>query len=167
MVPSLLVRPFAPVLGASHQVPLVQGGHTRYVNLDYAASSPALAAVASQVNELLPLYASVHRGAGYPSRACTAAYESARQTVAEFTGCAGDDYVVIFTRNTTDAFNLLASAVPGQVVHLDIEHHANFLPWRSARVALARRTLGETLAAVEAELARSLPRCSASPARRT
>jgi len=166
MMPSLLVRPFAPVLGAGHQVPLVQGGLVRYVNLDYAASSPALAAVASQVNELLPLYASVHRGAGYASRACTAAYESARRTVAAFTGCDADDdeYCVIFTRNTTDAFNLLASAVPGPVVHLDIEHHANLLPWRGweegrgqrarARVVTARATVTGTLAAVEAELAR-------------
>ena len=104
--------PLADVVGADLEVPLVTGGSARYVNLDYAASAPALRAVADQVTELLPLYSSVHRGAGYASAVCTSAYEAARATLAGFTGARGDD-VVIFTRNTTDALNLLASAVPG------------------------------------------------------
>lgn len=134
-------------------VPLVQGGHTRYVNLDYAASAPALGAVADQVGEMLPLYASVHRGAGYASQACTAAYEAARGQTTAFVG-ARDDDVGIFVRNTTDALNLLATAVPGPVVHLDIEHHANLLPWRArnARVVLTRSTLAATLDAIDEEL---------------
>jgi hypothetical protein len=53
--------PLAEVIGADLTVPLVHGGATRYVNLDYAASAPALRAVADQVAELLPLYSSVHR----------------------------------------------------------------------------------------------------------
>ena len=59
--------PLADVVGADLEVPLVTGGSARYVNLDYAASAPALRAVADQVTELLPLYSSVHRGAGYAS----------------------------------------------------------------------------------------------------
>ncbi len=101
--------PLADVVGADLDVPLVTGGSARYVNLDYAASAPALRAVADQVTELLPLYSSVHRGAGYASAVCTSAYEAARATLAAFTGARGDD-VVIFTRNTTDALNLLATA---------------------------------------------------------
>jgi selenocysteine lyase/cysteine desulfurase len=148
--------PLADVVGAGLVVPLVTGGSARYANLDYAASAPALRVVADQVTELLPLYSSVHRGAGYASAACTRAYEAARATLAAFTGARGDD-VVVFTRNTTDALNLLATAVPGPVVHLDIEHHANLLPWRGrgARVVEARATLPETLRAVRDELARS------------
>jgi selenocysteine lyase/cysteine desulfurase len=151
--------PLADVVGADLAVPLVTGGAVRYANLDYAASAPALRAVADRVTELLPLYASVHRGAGYASAVCTSAYEGARETIASFTGARADD-VVIFTRNTTDALNLLASAVPRHVVHLDIEHHANLLPWRAhrarmggARVVAARATLADTLAAVRDELA--------------
>jgi selenocysteine lyase/cysteine desulfurase len=150
--------PLADVVGAGLDVPLVTGGSVRYVNLDYAASTPALRAVADQVTELLPLYSSVHRGAGYASAVCTSAYEAARATLAAFTGARPDD-VVIFTRNTTDALNLLAAAVPGPVVHLDIEHHANLLPWQargaSARAVRARATLQETLRAVGDELART------------
>src|SRR5580692_2005159 len=154
------LSPLAEVIGADLTVPLVHGAATRYVNLDYAASAPALRAVADRVAELLPLYASVHRGAGYASAVCTSAYEAARAEIGGFVG-ARDDDVVIFTRNTTDALNLLATAVPGPVVHLDIEHHANLLPWRGrtaraggARAVGARATLAETLAAVRDELAR-------------
>src|ERR1700677_4754447 len=77
--------------------------------------------------------------------------------VGEFAGSRGED-VVIFTGNTTDAVNLLASAVPGDVVHLDIEHHANLLPWKrscSPRVVLAHPAVAAPLEAVDAELARS------------
>jgi selenocysteine lyase/cysteine desulfurase len=159
------VAPLAAVVGADLRVPLVQGGDARYVNLDYAASAPALRAVADRVAELLPLYSSVHRGAGYASAVCTSAYEGARADIAAFVG-AGDDDALVFTRNTTDALNLLATAVPrpapgggalraGAVVHLDIEHHANLLPWQrlGARVVRAGSTRAETVAAVAAELA--------------
>jgi selenocysteine lyase/cysteine desulfurase len=153
--------PLADVVGSDLDVPLVTGGSVRYVNLDYAASSPALRAVADRITELLPLYSSVHRGAGYASAVCTSAYEGARTALASFTGARQDD-VVIFTRNTTDALNLLATAVPGPVVHLDIEHHANLLPWQAhgartggARAVGVRETLAETLEAVGDELART------------
>ena len=104
--------PLAPLASDGQSVPLVQGGSVRWVNLDYAASAPALRAVADHVAQVLPLYASVHRGAGYASEACTAAYEAARRQVAAFVGARPDD-VAVFTRNTTDALNLLATAVPG------------------------------------------------------
>jgi selenocysteine lyase/cysteine desulfurase len=156
--PSLL-SPLAEVIGGDLTVPLVHGGTARYVNLDYAASAPALRAVADRVAQLLPLYSSVHRGAGYASAVCTSAYEAARAEIAGFVD-AGDDDVVIFTRNTTDALNLLAAAVPGGgggVLHLDIEHHANLLPWRrlGSRTIRAADTREQTVAAVEAELAAS------------
>ena len=61
----------AKVSGADLQVPLVQGGECSYANFDYAASAPALAKVTDRIAELLPTYASVHRGAGYASRIST------------------------------------------------------------------------------------------------
>jgi selenocysteine lyase/cysteine desulfurase len=156
---SSLPSPLAEVIGGDLTVPLVHGGTARYVNLDYAASAPALRAVADRVAELLPLYSSVHRGAGYASAVCTSAYEAARAEIAGFVD-AGDDDVVIFTRNTTDALNLLAAAVPGGgggVLHLDIEHHANLLPWRrlGSRTVRVADTREQTVAAVEAALAAS------------
>ena len=143
------------VSGRDLRVPLVQGGTRTYANFDHAASAPALTTVTDRLAEVLPYYASVHRGAGYASRISTDCYESARDSVARFVCCA-DDQVVVFTRNTTDALNLLATCVPGDTVVLDIEHHANFLPWRrrGRRVVAAADTIEETIGRIAAELGR-------------
>lgn len=119
--------------GTAIRVPLADGTSRRYVNLDCAASTPALEAVVTAVNEALPWYSSVHRGAGHLSQVSTRLYEAARQAVGTFVGARGDDSVV-FVRNTTDAINHLAAClrVPAgsTVLVTEIEHHANMLPWR-------------------------------------
>ena len=153
--------PLAAVTGAEIQAPLIQGGHVRYANLDYGASAPALSVVSAYLNEILPYYASVHRGAGYASQLSTSVYENARTIVRDFVGGRPDD-AVIFTRNTTDSLNLLAGCLPtaggrhlGEVLYLDIEHHANLLPWQGVphRSVVAAPTLAGTLARLRAELA--------------
>ncbi|GAA2757449.1 aminotransferase class V-fold PLP-dependent enzyme [Actinopolymorpha rutila] len=167
--------PLLPVVGGDLPVPLVTGETRAYANLDYAASAPCLSDVAAHLAQVAPYYASVHRGAGYASRVSTARYEHARAQVAAFVGARADD-VVVFTRNTTDALNLLARCVPGRtedgaegnesegsttapdagdVLFLDIEHHANLLPWRRGRhrCVVAGTTQRATLVALRAELA--------------
>ncbi|ANY05389.1 aminotransferase class V-fold PLP-dependent enzyme [Pseudonocardia sp. HH130630-07] len=141
------------VVGADLSVPVVDGSRVRYCDLDSAASAPALEAVAAHVAEVLPYHGSVHRGAGWTSRVCTALVEDARADVARFVRARADD-VVVFTRNTTDALGLLARAVPGPVVTLDLEHHATLLAWRHTehRVVRAGRTLAATLDALRTEL---------------
>ncbi|WP_438042165.1 aminotransferase class V-fold PLP-dependent enzyme [Sorangium sp. So ce128] len=123
-----------PVVGADLSVPLVTGERVGYVNLDYAASAPCLRSVLDAVAALLPWYSSVHRGAGFASTVTTELYAAARQEVADFVG-ARDEDTVVFTRNTTDALNLLAAALPEDttVVMFASEHHANQLPWRRGR----------------------------------
>ncbi|WP_460370083.1 aminotransferase class V-fold PLP-dependent enzyme, partial [Actinocorallia lasiicapitis] len=118
------------IVGAELPVP-VKSGITSYANFDYAASAPCLEAVQEAVSRALPYYSSVHRGAGYASQVTTKAYEEARETVREFLG---GPQAVVFVRNTTDAFNLLARALPygTSVVVFDSEHHATQLPWRNA-----------------------------------
>ncbi|GAA4878274.1 aminotransferase class V-fold PLP-dependent enzyme [Pseudonocardia benzenivorans] len=141
------------LVGTGLPVPLVDGTTVAHANLDLAASAPALRSVADRVAALLPYHASVHRGAGYASTVCTAALEWARTTVGRFVGARSDD-VVVFTRNTTDALNLLAGAVPGAVLCLDVEHHANLLAWRGGehRVLRAAATVDATLAQLRAAL---------------
>lgn len=126
-------RPIPAVLGADLEVPVKGGQLVGYANLDYAASAPCLEPVSAAVNAALPAYSSVHRGAGYASQLTTARYEQARHTVRAFAGARADD-AVIFTRNTTDATNLLARSLPEgtTVVVFDTEHHASLLPWPSA-----------------------------------
>ncbi|WP_246466856.1 aminotransferase class V-fold PLP-dependent enzyme [Streptosporangium album] len=118
------------VLGADLEVPVKGGRLVRYANLDYAASAPCLEPVSAAVTAALPAYSSVHRGAGYASQLTTARYEQARHTVRAFVGARPCDSV-IFTRNTTDATNLLARSLPEgtTAVVFDTEHHASLLPW--------------------------------------
>ncbi len=141
------------LIGETTEVPLVTGGATPYKNLDYAASAPALARVAEAVAELLPLYSSVHRGAGYKSQLSTAAYEGARVAAHEFFDARHDDCVV-FVRNTTDAMNLLAESLPrdSSVVAFSSEHHANLLPWQkihTVRYLACPATPGDALEALD------------------
>lgn len=149
-------EPLLDLVGADLRVPLVDGRWVRHVNLDLAASAPALRVVADRVAEALPYYASVHRGAGYASQVSTAVLEGSRRVIGEYVGARPDD-VVVLTRNTTDALHLLAGCVPagGEVVYLDVEHHANLLPWQRLphRAVVAAPTLSETLTALETELA--------------
>lgn len=132
--PRAVPRPTAPTGSAAASPesagPLDVLGVPDLVNLDYAATAPCARVAADAVAELLPWYGSVHRGAGALSQRSTLAYERARQTVGDFLGTRADDEV-IFTRNTTDALNLLARAVPAgtTVVTFGGEHHANLLPW--------------------------------------
>src|SRR5688572_21022142 len=149
------------LVGAETVVPLVSGGEARYVNLDYAASAPALQAVHDAVEELLGWYSSVHRGAGFKSRASTAAYEGARESIRRFVNARDDDSVII-TRNITDSINLLAGTLPEgtHVVCFAGEHHANLLPWK--RIGVTYLPVPETPAALLETLTEALtdlPHC--------
>jgi selenocysteine lyase/cysteine desulfurase len=124
----------APLLGDGQMVPCVDGQDRPYVSLDAAASTSALPAVARAVDDFLPWYSSVHRGAGHKSQRSTAAYEAARDAALTFAGrAAGRDDVAIICRNTTEAVNHLAYrlglAPDDVVVTTVVEHHANLLPW--------------------------------------
>jgi cysteine desulfurase / selenocysteine lyase len=122
-------------LGMDHPVPVLDGQLVPYVNLDNAASTPALRPVVETVEEFLPFYASVHRGTGYMSRLSTAAYERAREHVLTFVGADPERDVVVFGKNTTEVLNRLARSMrmpAGSVVLTTmLEHHSNGLPWRA------------------------------------
>jgi len=130
-----MTDPAAPasLVGDGDEVPCVDGVDRPYLNLDAAASTPALPAVADAVAGFLPMYSSVHRGAGYRSRFSTAAYEDARAAAMRFAGRDPDRDVAIVCRNTTEAINHLAYRLrldPSDVVVTTVvEHHANLLPF--------------------------------------
>ncbi|MGH9091966.1 MAG: aminotransferase class V-fold PLP-dependent enzyme, partial [Acidimicrobiales bacterium] len=137
--PTGIGQPLADLVGRGLAVPCLDGRERPYRDLDCAASTPALRTVADRVVSFLPEYSSVHRGAGYKSRAATAAYEAARARILEFAGRPAGDVAVI-CRNTTEAINHLAYRIPfaadAVVATTVVEHHANLLPW--ARVARRR-----------------------------
>ena len=119
------------LIGADTVVPCLDGRSRRYVNLDYAASTPVMGAVWEAVEAFVPWCSSVHRGSGAKSQVSTAAYEDARDSVAAFVGARAED-AVVFVRNTTEAINVLSAALPlgTRVLSSAIEHHSNLLPWR-------------------------------------
>lgn len=151
-----------PVVGARLSVPLVTGERVGYANLDHAASAPCLEQVRDAVDELLPWYASVHRGAGLASQVSTKVYEQARDTLRRFVGARSTD-TVVFTRNTTDSLNLLARSLPRRtsVVLFDTEHHAALLPWRGPNVR--RIQTPESGAAAIPALEAALRECPEGP----
>jgi cysteine desulfurase/selenocysteine lyase len=87
-------------------------------------------------------YSNVHRGVHTLSQEATDAYEAARVTVAGFLGAA-DAHEVVFTKNATEAYNLVAYSFgnaaagsrfaigPGdEVCVTEMEHHSNLVPWQ-------------------------------------
>jgi cysteine desulfurase/selenocysteine lyase len=86
-------------------------------------------------------HANVHRGAHTMSVEATDMYETARHKVAAFIN-APDPASVIFTRNTTEAINLVANSwarsnlQPGdEIIVSHAEHHANLVPWHFVAAA--------------------------------
>jgi len=121
-------------VGREELVPLADGRRRRYVNLDNAASTPALRSVAQTVDRFLHWYSNVHRGTGFKSRLSSWAFEEARDIIARFVSADPATNVVIFTRNATEGLNKLANRFPfrpdGVVLTSVMEHHSNELPWR-------------------------------------
>jgi selenocysteine lyase/cysteine desulfurase len=135
-----MINPPIPLVGDGMLVPCVDGQDRPYVGLDAAASTGALRRVVDRVQEFIPSYSSIHRGAGYKSQFATGAYERARDAAIAFAGRQDRDDVAIICRNTTEAVNHLAYRLrlsrDDVVVTTVVEHHANLLPW--SRVAMCR-----------------------------
>jgi cysteine desulfurase/selenocysteine lyase len=85
-------------------------------------------------------HANVHRGVYQTANEATSVYEGARAATARFLNAPGGSQEIVFTKNATEAFNLLARSwgatflSPGDVVLVsEMEHHANIVPWFQLR----------------------------------
>lgn len=107
------------------------------VYLDSAATSQKPAVVIDTMDDYYRRYnANPHRGVYAISEEATAAYESARQRVATFINAASPKEV-IFTRNTTEAINLVRYSwgranikANDRILLTEMEHHSNLVPWQ-------------------------------------
>ena len=121
------VRGRFPLLTATRERPLVY--------LDSAATSQKPESVLAAMDDYYRRYnANIHRGIYAIAEEATAAYEDARARLARFVGAPPRE--VIFTRNSTEAINLVAYAwgrsvlKRGDAVVLTVmEHHSNLVPW--------------------------------------
>ncbi len=137
-----------------------------YLDSGATAQKPR-AVIDAQAEHLASHNANVHRGVYALAQEADAAYDDARRRVAAFVG--GKPQTTIFTKNATEAINLVAyswgrpNVGPGDTVLItQMEHHANLVPWqvlcheRSAELRyLEVDERGElSLEALDAELAR-------------
>jgi cysteine desulfurase/selenocysteine lyase len=110
------------------------------VYLDNAASAQKPRAVLDRLQHAYTAeYANVHRGLHYLANVATEAYENAREKVRAFINAARTEEIV-FTRNATEAINLVAYTFgrerlrAGDEIVLSImEHHSNIVPWHFLR----------------------------------
>jgi cysteine desulfurase/selenocysteine lyase len=109
----------------------------RLVYLDNAATTQTPERVVEAIADYYRRYNSnVHRGIHHLSQEASVAYEEAHDRLAEFVGADGREEMV-FTKNTTEAMNLVAYAWgldelgPGdEVVLTEMEHHASLVTWQ-------------------------------------
>jgi cysteine desulfurase/selenocysteine lyase len=143
-------------------------GERPLIYLDSGATSQKPRVVIDAVAEHLSSHnANVHRGVYPLAQEADAAFEGARARIAAFTGAEAE--TTIFTKNVTEAINLVAYAWgrahvgPGDAVLItQMEHHANIVPWqvlcRERGATLRYLDVDErgelSLAALDAELAR-------------
>jgi cysteine desulfurase/selenocysteine lyase len=107
------------------------------VYLDSASSSQKPQVVIDAMSAYYEQHnANVHRGIYTVAEEATAAYEEARVTVARFIN-APDSHELVWTRNATEAINLVAYSWGrrnvgrgDQIILTEMEHHANLVPWQ-------------------------------------
>ncbi len=110
------------------------------VYLDNAASAQKPKAVLDRMQQAYTSeYANVHRGLHYLANAATEGYEGGRERVARFLNARRNEEI-IFTRNATEAINLVASSwgapnigAGDEIVLSIMEHHSNIVPWHFLR----------------------------------
>jgi cysteine desulfurase/selenocysteine lyase len=110
------------------------------VYLDNAASAQKPLRVIEAMDRMLRSeYANVHRGIHFLSNTATQKYEEARETVRRFLNARAVEEIV-FTKNVTEAINLVAyswgldNVRPGDEIVLSVmEHHSNIVPWNFLR----------------------------------
>ena len=110
------------------------------VYLDNAASAQKPRAVLDAImKSYTEEYSNVHRGLHFLSNAATQAFEDARESVRRFLNAPSKDQL-IFTRNATEAINLVAQSFGGlvigegdEIVLSILEHHSNIVPWHFHR----------------------------------
>jgi len=110
------------------------------VYLDNAASAQKPQAMLDRLTQAYTSeYSNVHRGLHYLANAATEGYEGAREKVRAFLNASRPEEI-IFTRNATEALNLVAGSYgrenikAGDEIVLSImEHHSNIVPWNFLR----------------------------------
>lgn len=126
------------ILERRHDFPILRGNDIAYLDSAASAQKPQ-AVIDAMTSVMTENYANIHRGLYSFSQATTQQFEGVRKKVATFIG-APSEQEIIFTRNTTEAINLVAQSWArkhlrrgDEVVLTEMEHHANIVPWQLLR----------------------------------
>ena len=114
-----------------------QNGDKKIIYLDHAATTQKPIQVLNKLNEYYENFnANVHRGAHQLSAKATQEFENARSQIKDFIN-AYSDKEIIFTRNATEAINIIARSwgefylkEDDEILLTLMEHHSNIVPWQ-------------------------------------
>lgn len=115
----------------------VHGKPLAYLDSGASAQKP-LQVINAMQSAMMETYSNVHRGVHYLSQKSTELYEEARKKTQNLLNAASDNEIV-FTKNTTEAINLVAHSYGSflnegdEVIISEMEHHANIVPWQMLR----------------------------------
>lgn len=119
---------------ARAQFPALAGREFSYLDSASSAQKPQ-AVIDAMINVMASHYANVHRGVYRYAEKTTEAFEAARKKVAGFIGAQNRE--IVFTRNATEAINLVAFSWArnflksgDEILLTMLEHHANIVPWQ-------------------------------------
>ena len=123
------IRKSFPIFYSAH--------HQNLVYLDNASTTQKPDLVLNSIQQFYKeVNANVHRGLYTLGQKSTEAYEGSREKVANFIS-AEDSSSIIFTKGTTEAINLVASAwgdsnlnEGDEILISEMEHHSNIVPWQ-------------------------------------
>ena len=126
------------MLNLKHDFPSLYQKEFAYLDTASSAQKPQM--VIDAMRDVMENhYANIHRGLYKYSQETTTAYEHVRETIRKFLNAPSVDEV-IFTRNTTEAINLVAQSyghkflqAGDEVILTEMEHHANIVPWQLLR----------------------------------
>lgn len=139
MAEAVASRPARSIADARADFPVLaqtmNGKPVAYLDTGASAQKPQMV-IDTMAFVMEKHYANIHRGLYDFSQTTTTAYEAVRGKVAALIG-APSAQEVIFTRNTTEAINLVAHSWGRKilergddVVITEMEHHANIVPWQ-------------------------------------
>ena len=108
------------------------------IYLDAASTTPTPEPVVNAMCDYFHNFnANIGRGAYKTAVKATMKFENTRESISKFINCTRDE--VIFTKNTTEAINLVANSLEfkkgDSIIVSNIEHHSNFLPWLNLKKA--------------------------------
>ncbi len=115
--------------------PILQSSDVAYLDSASSAQKPQVV-IDAYANIYNKHYANIHRGLYKFSQVTTQTYEAVREKVKDFINAPNVDEI-IFTRNTTEAINLVATSwgqnnlqAGDEIIISAMEHHANIVPWQ-------------------------------------